>query len=347
MHDGAPSAHAEIEYTHALAPAFGSEVTLAPGLMWVRLPLPFRLNHVNIWLLEEPDGWTAIDTGAATVEARNIWDALAAGPMRGKPIRRLIATHGHTDHVGLASWIVDRFDCPFISTQVEWMTPQLRRQESFEESRPEVIRFFTAHGCDEEQIALYHQERRRTHAQLLPMPQAYERIRNGDEITFGGRSWRVITAGGHAAEHASFYCAADNILIVGDQILSKITPVIGVFAQEPNGNPLAEYLTSFPPFEALPPDVLVLPSHGLPYRGLHRRIHELVDHHHARLAHLEQLMDRPKNATELTAGLFARAVAEGQARLALAETLAHIHFLLVTGRIERVRADNGQWIFRR
>lgn len=347
MNDSAPSAHAAIAYTHPTAPAFGSEVTLAPGLLWVRLPLPFRLNHVNIWLLEEPDGWTAIDTGASTEDAMEIWEALATGPMRGKPIRRLLATHGHTDHIGLASWLVDRYECPFVATQVEWMSPQLRRQESFEEIRPEISRFLSSHGCDDEQVRLYKEERSRIRALQLPMPQAYERIRDGDQITFGGRSWRVITAGGHAAEHASFYCAADNILIVGDQILSKITPMIGVFANEPNGNPLSEYLTSFQPFEALPADVLVLPSHGLPYRGLHRRIVELVDHHHMRLADLERLMDRPKNATELTAGLFARAVAEGQGRLALAETLAHIHFLLGVGRIERVRAGNGEWHFRR
>ncbi len=316
---------------------------VAPGILWARVPLPFRLNHVNVWLLRERDGWAVVDTGTANADARKIWDALLGTVLADAPIVRLIATHGHTDHVGLAGWLHELSGgAPYHITLVEWLSATVRIDESRSPIGPHALKFMTAHGCDEETVESFRDERRRTNAQMLPMPTAIERLRDGQTVRFGDRDWTVMVCGGHAAEHASFWCEEERILIAGDQILSKISPMIGVFAAEPNADSLSEYLASLERFRQLPADALVLPSHGLPFYGLHVRTNQLAAHHQIRLGELERLMDRPLPAMELARGLFARAVAEGQGRHAFAETLAHLHRLVAEGRaVRRIGADGA------
>jgi glyoxylase-like metal-dependent hydrolase (beta-lactamase superfamily II) len=348
MNDAAiPEPSRPVEVVHPTAPASGETIEIAPGLLWARVPLPYRLNHVNIWLLDDGDGWTAIDTGSNTTGAREGWDLLAGGILAGKPVRRLFATHGHTDHVGLASWLTERFNCSFTTTQVEWLSPQLRRAESMADDTPHVARFLALHGCNEATIAAYREERRRIQLHLMALPPVYQRIRDGEQVRAGGRTWQVITAGGHAAEHASFWCEEDAILIVGDQVLQKISPMIGVFPNEPDADPLAEYLASLPRFAGLPEQTLVLPGHGLPFRGLGTRTWELAHHHRERLATLRGLLAgrAAKTGMELTAGLFERAVAEGQGRHALSETLAHVHYLVGTGEVQGALEADGRLRF--
>ncbi len=328
---------ADIRYTHEHAPEGAATIELAPGILWARLPLPFRLNHVNVWLVDDGDGWTLIDTGASTAVARDIWEALFAGPLKGRRINRLIATHGHTDHVGLAGWLVDRCGgVPFVSTMIEWLSATVRITESRAPMRPEVQRFLAGHGCDSATIDAFRADREKTHALLGDMPATMQRLRPGQTIRFGRRDWRVIIAGGHAVEHASFYCEAEKLLIAGDQILSKISPMVGVFPGEPKADPLSDYLASLEAFRTLPAEAYVLPSHGLPFHGLHKRIDQLAAHHAVRLETLAGLMERPAIAMELTNGLFAKAVKEGQGRNALAETLAHAHRLVSEGRARRI-----------
>jgi glyoxylase-like metal-dependent hydrolase (beta-lactamase superfamily II) len=251
--------------------------------------------------------------------------------------------------VGLAGWLDELSDgAPYHITLVEWLHATVRIDESRSPIGPHALRFMARHGVDPATIESFRDERRRTNAQMLPLPTAIERLRDGQKLRFGGREWRVIVCGGHAAEHASFWCAKDKILISGDQILSKISPMIGVFAQEPNADPLTEYLASLKRFHALPADALVLPSHGIPFYGLHNRANELALHHAQRLELLEGLMDSgPATAMELAHGLFARAVAEGQGRHAFAETLAHIHHLVTTGRALSTPGREGTIVFER
>ena len=341
------ASEADIEILHEQPPAGGKVIKVADGLLWGRLPLPFRLNHVNVWFLKEANGWTAVDSGCDTEEIRANWETLLKAALGGKPLVRHVATHGHTDHIGLSGWLVERFDIPFVSTLTEWLMPQVRVLEGQGGLRPEVERHLKSLACGDEMIDRLKRDRHWAGALIYPMPASLERIRNGEDVTFGGRSWRVITAGGHASEHASFYCASDNILIAGDQILPRISPMIGVWSEQPHANPLAEYLTSLDRFRALPEDVLVLPSHGLPFMGLHRRIDQLQEHHRERLALLEDLMDVPRTGMELAAGLFKKAVHEGHARLALAETLAHINYLIADNRAVNIVAQNGLLMFSR
>ena len=338
-----------ILYPHEQHPKGAETVEVAPGILWVRVPLPFRLNHVNCWLVREVDGWTLIDTGTANPEARAVWDTLLAGVLSGAPIVRLIATHGHTDHVGLSGWLSEiSGGAPFHMTLVEWLSATLRIDEARSPLRPENLKFLNAHGCDAATIEGFADERRRTHAQMVPLPPAIQRLKNGTRLTFGGRRWETIVCGGHAAEHASFWCAEDNILIAGDQVLSKISPMIGVFPAEPDADPLSDYLASLDRFRALPADALVLPSHGLPFTGLHTRVEELAHHHALRLAELEQLMAANASNTgmHLARGLFPKPVAEGQARHAFSETLAHANHLLSHGRAVRTVDAAGRFVFR-
>jgi glyoxylase-like metal-dependent hydrolase (beta-lactamase superfamily II) len=343
------SAAAEIRYLHESHPQGTETYQIAPGILWARLPLPFRLNHVNVWLLRDADGWTLIDTGADTADARAVWEALFAGPLADAPVNRLIATHGHTDHMGLSSWLTERSGgIPFSATLSEWMSAQVRLWDS--QSKPAIeaaVRYLTAHVCYADALASYNADRERTQALLGPIPASFTRLRNGDTVRFGERDWEVIVAGGHAIEHASFWCAEDRILIAGDQILSRISPMIGVFPAMPEADPLADYLDSLPRFKALPSDALVLPGHGLPFYGLHARADQLARHHELRLDDLARLMDKPRSAMELARGLFARAVQEGQGRLALAETLAHANYLVGRGRAVRTKTPDGRILYGR
>lgn len=338
----------QLRYVSESPPRGAETIEIAPGILWARLPLPFRLNHVNVWLLCEDDGWTLVDTGAGTAETREIWESLLANQLSGGRINRLVATHGHTDHVGLAGWLVRRTGGPrFASTLVEWLAPQVRLAESQGPLRPETLQFMEAHGCDAATVDAFRNDRKRTHALLGEMPGSVERLRDGDEIEMGGRAWRVIVCGGHAQEHASFWCEEDKILIAGDQVLSKISPMIGVFSTEPWADPLSEYLASLERLRALPAEALVLPSHGLPFRSLHLRLSQLAHHHETRLDQLVRLMDQPNNAMVLTHGLFPRAVAEGQGRHALSETIAHANHLVARGRAVREVDRDGGVIYRR
>jgi glyoxylase-like metal-dependent hydrolase (beta-lactamase superfamily II) len=330
----------ELTYVHELPPDAGATIEIAPRLLWLRLPLPFVLNHVNCWLADDGDRWSIIDTGADRPDTRDYWDAALAGPMGGKPVDRLICTHGHPDHIGLAGWLCEKLDARLYMTLAEWLAPQLWREQGMQPMRDAEKRAFRRIGVSDKALEKMMEAREAAPFRNHPLPMSVARIRDGEAITFAGREWTVLVNGGHAEEHASFYCARDKILIAGDQILSKISPVVGVYTSQPWGNPLKDYLTSLKRLATLPADTLVLPSHGLPFYGLHARCRQLDEHHHKRLGELLALMEGPSSAgktgVELAKGLFAAAVAKGQLMMALAETMAHVNFLVEDGRVHRL-----------
>ncbi len=327
---------AEISYLREMPPEPGHSIELIKDLTWLRLPLPFVLNHVNCWLLDNGNSWTIIDTGADRPEARGIWDDVIANRLDGKPVDRIICTHGHPDHIGLAGWLCDKLNVRLHMTLAEWLAPQLWREQGMKPMTDQEKRGYAVNGVSAK--ALDHMMTAREAAPFRnhPLPLSFKRIRDGEMLTFGGRSWQVLVNGGHAEEHASFYCADEKILIAGDQILSRISPVVGVYTSQPWSDPLADYLASLKRLATLPADTLVLPSHGLPFRGLHTRIHQLEAHHAMRLSQLEALLDDPRHGVELAKGLFTEAVAKGQLMMALAETMAHANYLVNLGRAKRM-----------
>lgn len=324
---------------HDHVPKKGSVTEMRPGLLWARLPLPFRLDHINVWLLDDGDGWTVIDTGCANAEIRQVWEALLAGPMGGRPINRVVATHGHVDHLGLAGELTARFDAPFAATRGEWLWALVAHAPEIEGAVRDLARFFERHGFSADQAAGMLASRRRFVALATPVPNAVEALRDGRVVHWGGRDWTVMVTGGHAPEHASFYCTEDRILIAGDHVLPRITPIISVYEYEPAADPLTDFLESFARFRALPAETMVLPSHGLPYFGLHTRLDQLERHHRERLDATWRALREPADVHTLAAALFPHAVTADDFGFAFSETLAHVNHMVAGGRLRAIDLD--------
>ena len=255
-----------------------------PGVLWLRLELPFRLNHVNIYLLADGDGWAVVDSGFGNEEIdRGLDRAVRRSAVACARSQRLIVTHSHPDHVGLAGWIVERFDCPLYMSQVEYLQAVYHQNRRTEERRNAQRLFFRRHGMDENLTDKLLGRGQEYLKRVSVLPPSYRRISHGDEISIGTRRFKVITGGGHALDQVMLYCAADKLFLSADQVLSKISPNVSVWAVEPDQNSLGEYLASLASLTTtLPDDVLVLPGHGVPFYGLKTRIKQLADHHEER-----------------------------------------------------------------
>jgi len=335
-------------------PVPGEALQIVPGLRWARMPLPFALDHVNLWLLQdnvEQDGamrtgWSLIDTGAGTDATRAAWEQLLADGLDGQALVRLIATHCHPDHVGLAGWLCERFGAPFWTTTGEFGFMRMMAAALPGVDGPSAIPHFERHGLRDAAMLDQMGSRRNYYPSLVPtVPLAYTRLQDDQNVTIGGQLWRVITGFGHSPEHASLYCAKLNILVSGDMVLPRISTNVSVFAVEPDGNPLQLYLDSLGKFADLPEDVLVLPSHGKPFLGLHTRIRQLREHHVERLAEVIAACAVPQSAADIVPIMFRRALDAHQLSFALGEALAHLHKLWYDGRLTRVAGADGVLLF--
>jgi glyoxylase-like metal-dependent hydrolase (beta-lactamase superfamily II) len=335
----------DLAFTVSRPPAFGALTDVAPGLYWVRLPLPLRLNHVNCWVLDDGASWTVIDAGLNTDDIFEIWDGLLRGLLKSRPVGDLVLTHGHTDHIGFAAELVARTKCRAHCSLAEWLNAMLIWHEREEPLSEQFIVTLKSNGCSEEAAsAIKDAQRKPQHLGLRP-PREFTRLQDGDSIRMGRRDWRVIAAGGHSPEHLSFYCEADGILIAGDQVLSHITPGLVVPAAQPTANPMKDYVDSLARFEALPANTLVLPSHGLPFRNLHARLKQTRDHHRLRLADMASLAEARVTAFDVIQEVFPRLLHENP-RQALGETLAHLNMLVFQNVLTR-EVEGGLVTFRR
>lgn len=333
--------------TEGLPPP-GGTIEVRPGIHWARIPLPMRLNHVNVWLLEDGEGWVLVDGGFDTPAIRTVFDTLFETTLRGRPITRVIITHAHPDHVGIAGSICRRFGATLHMTLAEWLYWRMRHLECLVGTTPESLGWFLGHGVEASAAATMAGEQETYTAHHRdPAPSTFHRIVDGDVLTIGGRRWTAMTAGGHAPEHLSLYCAAESVLIAGDQILGRISPLIGVFPQQPEEDPLTQYLHSLGRFGALAADALVLPSHGVPFEGLGPRVAVLAAHHAERLDALLAAAERAQPAIDLAACIFSAPVMAEATRLALFETVAHLNCLMVRGRLARHRRGDGVLVFER
>lgn len=342
---------AQLAYPFADAlPAAGSVREVAPGVGWLRMPLPFALDHINLWLLrdvrEGRSGYTVIDCGVATDVTRANWEQVLAGPMAGAPVLRVLATHCHPDHVGLSGWLCDRFQAPFWLTAGEFGFARMMAAALPGVDGPSAIPHFERHGLTDPAMLEQMRSRRSYYPSLVPkIPDAYTRLQDRQLVTIGDLRWRVITGSGHSPEHASLYSEALNVLISGDMVLPRISTNVSVFAVEPEGNPLQDYLDSLDKFGDLPDDVLVLPSHGKPFRGLHTRIDQLREHHAARLAEVLDACRVPVSAMDIVPIMFRRPLDAHQLSFALGEALAHLHKLWNDGKLRRMTETDGVFRF--
>ena len=314
------------------APPVGSVTTVAPGLYWLRLALPFRLDHVNVYLLDDNGGLAVVDTGLFDDPTCAIWEQLL--PTLGRPITRIIATHCHPDHVGLAGWLARRTGAPLLMSQADYLLSLIIHQDPAALESDAYRDFYRGHGLDEAATA---RMLRNGHAYLRmvsPLPRVFQRLIAGEVLSIGTRRWNVLTGGGHAPEQVMLHCPADGLLLSADQVLARITPNISVQAMDPMGDPLGIYLRSLRAIRsAVPDDTLVLPGHNLPFRGLHARLDELDAHHASRCAAiLAACQNRPHSAAALVPVVFGRIIDDPhQMGFAFSEALAHANRLLRTG----------------
>jgi glyoxylase-like metal-dependent hydrolase (beta-lactamase superfamily II) len=334
-----------LDYPHAAPPAPGEVVAVAPRVLWLRMPLPFALDHINLWLLAEPDdGFTLVDCGIGDAATRALWECHAATTLATRPIRRIIATHCHPDHVGNAAWLATRFDAPVAMTHAEFLTAHAMRDEHGGYSLGATADLFRRHGMPPDQLAQL-LERGNGYRRLVPeLPTVFDRLLDGDLRNAGGTTWRVVEGHGHSPEHASLYSAERGVLIAGDMLLPRISTNVSVWAVEQDGNPLTRFLDSLAAFEALPADTLVLPSHGLPFRGIPARVAQLRAHHEARLDELDDAVHAsaaPQSAAALVPVLFRRELDVQQRYFAMGEAIAHLNFLWRAARLERHVAPGG------
>ncbi len=329
-----------LEHPWPEPPEGGAAIPVAPGIRWIRMPLPFQLNHINLWLLDDEDGITVVDTGVGLPPTRELWERLFAGALAGRPIVRVLVTHFHPDHMGNAEWLTRRFGVELWCPQAEWLMAQLAWRGMGGNDAELRLGHYRRHGVPETELDAF-RDRGNHYRQLVPTVAAQVRaVREGDVLTIGGRAWRAFTVLGHAPEHACLVCPEANVLISGDQVLPRITTNVSVWPDQPRGNPLKLYLDSLERFRPLPEDTLVLPSHGLPFRGLHRRLAYLGHHHDDRLHETIDALAEPRTASDLVPVLFRRRLDTHQLGFAIGETLAHLHYLEALGQAARtVGAD--------
>lgn len=320
---------------------YGETREVSPGIHWIRMPLPFALNHINLWLLADGDGWTAIDTGYNNEETCGYWEEIFGSLLNGKPIRRLMVSHFHPDHASLAGWFAERWNAPIWMTYSEWMQAQLNRFGGPTADIDARMDFYAENGMEQEGIDGYRQTRPDFSKIILPLPVAFNRMMDGDIIAIGKDDWQVITGAGHSPEHAALWCAKRNILISGDQVLPRISTNVSLQCNEPDGDPLRLYLESLKKFRPVAADALVLPSHDRPFYGLHERIDALCEHHRERLDAAFDACSTPLTARDLIPHLFHRKLDQHQLGFAIGEALAHANYLVTDRRLIRQRDPDG------
>lgn len=335
-------AHAKLTYPIAEGPRIGGGLEIAPGVVWMRMPLGGSLAYINVWGLKDQDGWTLVDTGmqgAATTEA---WRSALAGPLKGEPIQRVIVTHMHPDHIGMAGFITRKFGCALWITRLEYLMCRLLAADTGREAPPEGLAFYRAAGWDERALDTYATRFGGFGKALHALPDSYRRLEDGETLVIGGRSWRVVTGSGHSPEHACLYCPELSLFISGDQVLPRITSNVSVFPTEPEGDPLGDWMVSQAKIRSeVPDDVLVLPAHNEPFHGLHARATQLIRFHERALERLERSIAEPRRAVDVFGVLFKRRIDDGVMSMATGESLAHLNWLLRRGRARRERDAAG------
>jgi len=337
-----------LEYIADTAPEAGSATEVAPGVFWLRFALPMSgLDHINLWALKDGDGWVVVDTGIADKYSREIWDNHIEGLLGGRPVNRVICTHLHPDHTGLAGWLCRRFGAPLLMTRGEYFLCRLMAADTGHAAPREGIRFYEKCGFTKEQIELYKARFGGFGKAISPLPQSYDRLVEGETGKIGGRIWRVIIGSGHSPEHACLYCPELNIVLSGDQILPNISSNVSVWPTEPEGNPLEDWINSCHKLKAeLPEDVLVCPAHGIPFRGAHKRLSKLIEHHEKALTRLAKHCEMPRLATGVYSVLFRREINDRNRIMAVGESVAHLNCLKGRGIVSRRLNDAGQFTYK-
>jgi glyoxylase-like metal-dependent hydrolase (beta-lactamase superfamily II) len=338
---------ARYDYPFAEPPAVGTTLEVAPGVRWVRMPLPFSLKWINLWLIEDGDGWTVVDTGIPNSETKGHWRTIFENELGGRPIKRVIVTHMHPDHIGLAGWMTRKWQCELWITRLEYIQCRMLVADTGREAPQAGIDFFRAAGWAQEDLDRYVERFGGFGKAVSQLPDSFRRLSDGQEILIGERTWRIVTGCGHSPDHACLWQPDLNVFISGDQILPRISSNVSVFPTEPEANPLQDWLDSCAKLKGIvPADVLTLPSHNEPFRGAHKRLDALIEGHETGMKRLLSRLDEPKKALDLFPALFARPIDKDSLGMATGETIAHLNCLKARGLVTSVLND-GTRLYRR
>lgn len=334
-----------------ILPAPGDTLEVASGVKWIRMTLPFALDHINLWLLrDEIDGragWSVVDCCITRDEAKAQWEQVFATQLQGMPILRVLVTHMHPDHIGLAHWLCERWNAPLWISATDYNAARVASHSTTGFGGENAAAFFASHGLTDPESVEKIRARANYYPGMVPhVPASFRRMMDGDAIVIGGRTWRCISGHGHAPEHIALHCEEAGVLISGDMLLPRISTNVSVYDIEPEADSLRLFLASIDKFKALPADTLVLPSHGKPFRGARERVRQLHDHHRERLAEVMAACSQaPQSAADVLPLLFKRQLDLHQTTFAMGESVAHLHALWHAGRLTRSRGADGVWRF--
>ena len=335
--EATPTRRAGLTYPFGdVTPELGETITVAPGIEWVRMPLPFSLKFINLWLIDDGDSWTIVDTGLPLPETKSAWKKLLdARVTPQKPLKRVIITHMHPDHVGSAGWLCYKYKAELWMTRLEYLTCRMLVADTGRQAPEAGIEFYRRSGWSEKALEHYKSRFGGFGRGVSLMPDAFHRISDGDTFRMAGAEWQVITGAGHSPEHACLYCPEQKILISGDQLLPRISSNVSVHPTEPEADPLEEWLASCRKLtKALPEDCLVLPAHNEPFTGAHKRLQHLIDGHETALTRLRQRLSKgPATVLDTFVAVFGRAIEGDELNMATGEALAHINYLKHRGEL--------------
>lgn len=324
------------------APAEAKQV--ADGVFWIRMPLPFSLDHINLYVLEDGEGWALVDTGVRMPPIKALWEQLFAGPLAGRPVTRVIVTHYHPDHIGLAGWLCRQWGVPLYITRTEFLMAKMLMLDSAPEPPEEVLNVYRRAGWPGEDIEVMRSKGWGNFARgVSKLPVGYHRLQEGIDLTIGGRSWRIVIGRGHAPEHACLICDEAKIMISGDQVLPRITSNVSVYPTEPHANPLGDWMESIDKLRGLDDALFVLPAHNEPFVGLHARLDQLREDHLAKLERLWSHCQQPRRVVDCFSSLFRKRIEVGDIMMATGEALAHLHYLEYSSRLMRSSDGNVDW----
>lgn len=343
MMDGAA---ASIRYPFETPPTPEQAIEVADGVLWLRLPMPGALDHVNVYVLDEGDSWTIVDCGPHRPAVVGHWEAILKGPLKGKPVERVLITHHHPDHIGMLGWFMERGASHWAS-RTSYLLSRLLTLDIEEVPSDAAVEYWKMAGMPPEMIEQKLGEKPFSFAEIVhPIPVGHMRLCEGDVITAGGRTWDVRMGAGHAPEHATFWSRDDNLVLGGDQLLPSISPNVGVHPAEPDSDPLGDWLEACERLATYATeDQFVLPGHKLPYIGLPTRMRQLINNHHSGLERLKAHIVEPKTVVECFPPLFKRKIVPDIYHLAMIESYAHLNHLLKIGQATRERRDDGAWMW--
>ena len=327
-------------------PAPGQLHEVAPGVLWLRMPLPIALNHINLWVLDDGDGWAIVDTGFKSEVCKDVWRAAFDGSLAGRRVTQVIGTHYHPDHIGLAGWLCHKHGAPLVMTLGEYLLARVLTLDVAPAPPDSAVRFYARSGWPRAAIErMAGQQWGRFASAVSRLPIGFARVRAGDVLSIGGRDWRIVVGSGHSPEHACLVCDELGLMIAGDQLLPRITSNVSVYPTEPDADPLGEWIDSLDRLEALDAGLRVLPAHGEPYDGLRDRTQQLRQHHFDKLDALDAFCDVPRTAFESFGTLFGRPIKDDEIMMATGEALSHLHYLERRGRLRRVAdADADRFV---